>query len=101
MKYSFNVICYDVNANAMTEYNIIPYLLNIYNTTKDKPKTTSELKSFILSESKYHWWARCEYEIVLSSWPGERCKEKWDIFRQIEMNIDVITNILADAISEE
>lgn len=100
-KYKFNVIYYDINKDKMTEYDIIPYLMHVYNKTENKPKTLSELKAFILSESKYHWWARCEYEIIISSWPKGTCEEKWDIFRQIEMNIDVITNILANAISEE
>lgn len=100
-KYKFNVIHYDINKDKMTEYDVIPYLMYVYNKTENKPKTISELKSFILSESKYHWWSRCEYEIILSSWPVGKCKEKWDIFRQIEMNIDIITNIFADAISEE
>lgn len=100
-KYKFNVIYYDINKDKMSEYDIIPYLMLAYNKIENKPKTISELKSFILSESKYRWWARCEYEIILSSWPAGKCKEKWDIFKQIEMNIDIITNIFADAISEE
>lgn len=99
-KYKFNVIYYDINKDKMTEYDIIPYLMQVYNKIEDKPETISGLKSFILSESKYRWWARCEYEIILSSWPRGKCKEKWDIFKQIEMNIDIITNIFADAISE-
>ena len=49
-KYKFNVIYYDINKDKMTEYDIIPYLMLVYNKIEDKPETISGLKSFILSE---------------------------------------------------
>jgi hypothetical protein len=91
----FNVIWLDISTNKMMEYDIIPHLKRCYNIKKknERPKTFDEFKSFIISESRYQWWARCEYEIIISSWPTGMCEEKWDIHDQVMMNIDLITEL--------
>ena len=42
----------------------------------------------------YQWWSRCEYEIIISDWPPSGKEEKWDVYKQIEMNLDLITRVL-------
>lgn len=32
---------------------------------KKVKKKPEDLKQFILSESMYQWWARCQYEIIV------------------------------------
>lgn len=88
----FNVICED--NGKVIPYNIMPYLIDRYKGKKNKPKTFDEFKEFIKSESLYQWWARCEYEIIITDWPSRRVEEKWDIHKQVLMNIDIITEIL-------
>lgn len=87
---------YVINENngKFEPYDIVPYLLEEFKKAKVKPKTLNEFKEFIKRESMHMWWARCEYEIIISDWPGERKKEKWDIHKQVLMNIDIITEIL-------
>lgn len=103
---TFNVITYDVNRKRMAGYDIIPYLKICYDESKKKrahrktPKTFEEFKQFILAEARYQWWARCEYEIVLSDWPNMQEGEKWDVYKQVEMNIDVITEVFMEYIKE-
>ncbi|MGN0966526.1 MAG: hypothetical protein ACI4OP_02915 [Candidatus Coprovivens sp.] len=94
MKY--NVIIDNINAKKFEEYDIFPYLVKCYHKLKKKPITFSEFKEFILRESHYRWWRRCEYEIILTDWPCKKYEEKWDIYRQIKMNIDVITKLFMD-----
>ena len=66
----FNVIVYNINGKNFESYDIIPYLVSRYNKTKKKkPVTFEEFKEFVKDESRYQWWARCEYEIILSPWP--------------------------------
>jgi hypothetical protein len=89
----FNVIIYNINKNKFVSYDIIPYLKNSYQELEHKPTTFDEFKKFILSKSIYQWWGRCEYEIILSDWPCEKHEEKWDVYKQIEMNIDLITSL--------
>lgn len=91
MKY--NVIIYNINRRKFEEYNIFPYLIKEYNLLKVKPKGFDEFKEFIINTSKYKWWGRCEYEIILTDWPCKEYEEKWDIYKQIEMNLDIITEL--------
>lgn len=92
----FNVIWYNFNSQKFEPYDIIPYLKGRYEATSKlkRPKTFDEFKEFVKSNSMYMWWARCEYEIILADWPMEKHKEKWDIHRQIMMNIDIIVDVL-------
>lgn len=93
---SFNVIWQDFNAQKFESYDIMPYLIRTYNNLKekDKPTTFDEYKSFIKKESIYMWWSRCEYEIIISDWPPSGKEEKWDVYKQIEMNLDLIDSVL-------
>lgn len=90
----FNVIRYNINTNKFEFYDIIPYLVNYYNEQENKPSTFEEFREFILNYSTYQWWARCEHEIILSDWPTMKDQEKWDVHKQIKMNIDIITTVL-------
>ena len=94
----FNVIIY--NQKSFNPYDIMPYLIQCYKKCKNKPVTFEEFKKFVCDWSKYKWWARCEYEILLDNWPNKDYCEKWDIWDQIEMNIDIITNILIENVNE-
>lgn len=96
---NFYVINYDFNRQEFYPYDVIPYLINEYNKLQNKPKTFEDIKEFIIKESKYMWWGRCEYEIILKDWPSQTTSEKWDVYKQVMMNIDIITNILIDNIS--
>ena len=100
---SFNVINFDINHNVFESYDVIPYLVNAYKeTTKnDRPKTYNEFKNFVKDESMYMFWGRCEYEILLVDWPCKKISEKWDIYKQIMMNLDIITSIVMDEVTSK
>ena len=69
----FNVIWLNPTLREFEKYNIIPSLINRYNKEKELNKNSSfeEIKKFILSESLYRWWSKCEYEIILTDWPTQ------------------------------
>lgn len=94
----FNVIFYDFNRKKFIPYNVIPYLVDCYNKAEDKPVTFEEFKKFVKDESMYQFWSRCEYEIILESWPISDIHEKTDIYQQIMMNIDIVTEVLMKSI---
>ena len=142
---SFNVINYDFNENKFESYDVMPYLIRCYNERVERfkkidpqevdletfnkyykvPETFEEFKTFVKDESIFQFWARCEYEIILSPWPyisspserydkeGENdinawkkhwkehlasC-DKWDVYDQIMMNLDIVTRILMENVS--
>ena len=88
----FNVIIED--NGKFKPYNVIPYLLKRYEKENKKPESYDEFKEFVEKWSKYRWWSRCEYEIILMDWPAQSKAEKWDVHKQVMMNLDTITNIL-------
>lgn len=103
----FNVINYNCNAKQFERYDVIPHLVDEYNSLKkDKvrrkykplPVTFEEFKKFVKDESHYQWWGRCEYEIILVDWPCQCHEEKWDVHQQVMMNLDHITELVMKSV---
>lgn len=93
---AFNVIIEDFNAKAFVSYNVMPYFINCYKQEKHKPKTFNGFKEFVRKKSLYQFWSRSEYEIVLHAWPCDDHTQKIDVFDQIKMNLDIVTEILME-----
>ena len=108
-KRKFYVLTWDFNRDKIEHYDVLPYLRNrleerIEKNKKDEdeyfkvPKSFDEFKKFVEDESLYQFWSRCEYEIILKDWPCGKTEEKWDIYDQIMMNLDIITNLLMETV---
>lgn len=100
----YRVILWNVNTDRVEHYDIMPYL---YRRLEEKRKkrqitlkdlTLEKLKEFIDNESKYQFWARCQYEVILSSWPPRENghRHKMDVYEQIHMNLDNIAKLMYD-----
>lgn len=100
----YRVITWDFSTDRVEHYDIMPYL---YRRLEEKRKkrqivlkdlTLEKLKEFIDDESKYQFWARCQYEVILSSWPPRENgrKHKMDVYEQIHMNLDNIAKLMYD-----
>ena len=121
----FNVINFNFNAKKFEAYDVIPYLvreyheqIERYNTAKLEleeaktddeikiaksnldywkvPVTFDEFKQFVKDRAQYQFWSRCEYEIILVDWPCQKTEEKWDVYDQIMMNLDIIAQIVME-----
>lgn len=96
----YYVLAWDVNRRTVEYYNIMTYLVDTYKENKKRKNkifgngnlsSFDDFKAFILDASKYQFWSRCEYEIVVGGFPPTDDKKKIDVYDQIEHNIDVIT----------
>ncbi len=101
----FNVIHYNINGRCIEPYDVMPYLVNRYNEVKpkDRPQTAQEFKEFVDRNSHYMFWSRCEYEmVVVQGYPESHrdVEAKWDIYKQIEMNLDVVVAILMENVKK-
>jgi hypothetical protein len=94
----FNVINFNFNSRKMESFDVIPYLVDCCEEKDPKPKTFEEYKEVIKGESFYRFWSRCEYEIILTDWPNQKISEKWDVHKQIMMNLDIITEIVMEEV---
>jgi hypothetical protein len=93
---AFNVIIEDFNKKEFIPYDVMPYFEKCYKEAKEKPITLEECTKFIDSKAKYRFWSRCEYEIVLTSFPSGKIKEKIDVYSQIKLNLEVITELFME-----
>lgn len=102
----FNVIVHDYNCKGAKAYDIMPYLIECYKETKKSkkawkktPETFEEFKKFVIDESRYMYWARCEWEIIIQDWPCRKVEDKIDVFWQIMNNIDIVTRVLMENVT--
>lgn len=73
----FNVLEFDVNSRKTKPYDVLPYFRNSWASKYNKEekdeikKTRSKelFKEYIRTQAQYQFWARCEYEILVASWP--------------------------------
>lgn len=97
----FYVIHYEINRREFEKYDVMPYLMRCYEESKDNdyeetPKTFEQFKEFVKRKSMYMYWARCEYEIILSDWPPSGKEKKVDVHWQLMLNHDLVTRILME-----
>lgn len=103
----YHVLLWDINHKVPEWYDIMPYFIQEFKSQKKnsylfsdgkEPKTFDDFKNFILHASRYRFWSRCEYEIIVSEWPYDendplKNSEKIDAYQQIESNIDAVTYV--------
>lgn len=93
----FNVLIWNINKNTVEPYDVLPYFRDEYKRNKkNRPITKDEWEMFVRRWGKYMYWARCEYEIIVKSWPTQEGGVKIDIWEQIENNLDLIVELLMD-----
>lgn len=92
----FYTIVDDVNSQEFVKYDVMPYLVRSYDDKKkdERPKTFDEFKKFIENASRYMYWARCEYEVILKPWVSHTKERKIDVHWQLMNNLDVVTSLL-------
>ena len=61
-----------------------------------KIKNREDLKQYLKSECMYHYWSKCEFETIVTSWPPRKNEEgtKIDVWDQIEPNLDRLTDYI-------
>lgn len=91
----WNVYIYDFNNKKIKPYNIF-YKDSIQEIISEVLKGRP-LKNAILSWAKYNYWSQTEYEILVGGlFDTLNSFEKIDIYNQIEINIDRITEYIYD-----
>lgn len=96
----FNVI--NFTNGKVIHYDVLPYFRNCWKhrSSKEKrdeilaykqpAKRLEKFKSWVVSESRYMFWARCEYEHLVAHWPfgSYKFNEEMKQFLTPEFNID-------------
>lgn len=101
---TFKVLCWNITRDEHEFYDVLPYFQREIDSLLKKRRirkkdiTKDWLKDFVMKEAKYQFWARCEYEIIVSGWPVHENQEKLDVYDQIAANFDAVTDLLYENI---
>lgn len=92
---SWKVLNYDFNNHKVVDYEVFSksYSDELKKARRNKKFTNyNELKEYLKRDFQYHYWSKSECEIMVGDL---LCKEdemeKIDVYRQLEMNLDRIT----------
>ena len=85
---SYNVWIWDFNADSLESYDVVPtFLRELKNLKpKDRPKTKADLDEVLESDARYYFWSKCEYEMIIHSWPEQKNDQKVDVYQQLKLN---------------
>lgn len=92
---SYKVLMWDFNRKDIEWYDVMPHFHNEWKrlSTAKRPKTREDITKWLKDESMYHFWARCEYEILVDGFPPSDKPRKIDVHWQILANIDRVVDV--------
>lgn len=96
----FNVLTF--SNGKIREYDVLPYFRNSWKekyNKKEKEKIKAAkynakriqlFKEWVIARSKYMFWSRCEWEMLIGSWPygSKRINDKMKDFMSESRNLD-------------
>ena len=66
---------------------------------RKKKHTPDELiERELRRKCQYYFWAKCEYEVIVTGWPGTKTERKIDIYDQLDANWDVFKSMVFEEI---
>lgn len=83
------VIIFDVNKKEFVKYNVFnnsTFSDDIEHMFRKKDYTWLNISDMVRSFAAHSFWSRCEYELVLNSWPDFGIDRKIDVYWQLEIN---------------
>lgn len=99
----WNVIRYDVNRRCIDNYNIFDhgsFCKACSDICKKRCSTTrfeygdDEFNDDIKSQLMYYYWAKCEWEVVVTSFPNGCDGKKIDVYWQVMQNWDIFLDFV-------
>lgn len=95
-KRQFNVLHLSFDNKKVEYYDVLPYFRNEWKSKYNKQnreeiKNKTDFKNWIIKKSRFHFWARCEYEFLIAPWPlgsyemNERVRE---VINKDNFNLD-------------
>lgn len=76
------------------------FVKNVWSVEFKKCKSIDELIEYAIEMRldrlcMYYFWAKCEYEVIVSAWPPrEGSEEKIDIYDQLKANWDIFKELV-------
>ncbi len=90
----WNVFVWDINTDEFVKLNILKDNYLISKLKKTKFKNYEELKEVLDQYFKSRYWSRTEYEYFIQGMFSRKKPKKVDVYYQIKLNLDRITEYL-------
>lgn len=95
----WNVYYEDFNKREIKTFNIFDHLKVVEDIEEANKKYHQDKENFLECLRRtcmYHFWSKCEWEIILSGWPPvDNFKdEKISVYDQLNLNWDVFCNFV-------
>jgi hypothetical protein len=95
----WNVILFDPNLKRFKKYNVFNnagFYDDVVKFLSQNNLTWKDMSNMIMGSAAYRFKHRCEYEIVLESWPKWECEQKIDVLYQLELNWDLFIDYIME-----
>ena len=89
---TWNVYIEDINKRCIEVHNIFNHSRFVDDLKKARNKFKDDKEGFteqLRRELMYYYWSKCEWEVIITSWPPPRPDSEFD-----DMKIDVYDQIL-------
>jgi hypothetical protein len=100
MKLEWNVYTENVNRRKIEVFNIFDHVYFLRDCAKaaKKAETIEDFAKLVSRELHYYYWSKCEWEIILTSWPERQDfnNRKVDVCSQVMLNWDRFIQYLWD-----
>lgn len=72
----------------------------VWDETKNCMKLTPEdlIELELRRKCQYYFWAKCEYEVIVTGWPDTKTERKIDIYDQLDANWETFKKMVFEAI---
>ena len=93
--FKWNVWIWDFNHDKLEQYDVVPMLLRELKSLrkKDFPMDKKSMNKELKSWERYHFWSKCEYEMIVHGWPEQKNDEKVDVYNQLMLNWDTFSDV--------
>ena len=85
----WNVILFDPNERSFKSYNVFnnsTFYNDVCKMLEKKGLTWKDISHMVDSFAAYSFRSRCEYELILDSWPHWGVDQKIDVYYQLKLN---------------
>ena len=97
----WNVYYYNTNKQKIQTWNIFQhgsFYEHLLKAKKEFLKTDdfrfNDFMERVKKDLQYYYWSKCEWEIVVHSWPAETVSEKIDVYDQVINNWEAFREYL-------
>ena len=100
--FTWNVLNWDFNSDKLEVYDVGYRFVNAVDSDRlaSLPKNYTELDDYLNSEAHYRFWAKCEYEMIITGWPQQKNEAKIDVCAQLRLNWDRFVKAFWDEVYE-